>query len=287
MAFDVALNMKGLIDLVRIAVVQEDCKIGDIGHNLDRAAALITRAAKEGARLVLFPEMFLTGYLLDEKLPSLAQDISGDSIHRLAEMAAVNRINICMGFAERDPQSGGLFNSLVCLSELGEILAVYRKTHLFDEEKKFFIAGNQTIVTDTSIGRIGFLICYDIEFPEWSRINALRDAQLILVASANMEPWSAYQDIYAQARAMENQLYVAVANRIGRDGNYLFCGSSILVDPMGNTLGKADRRHPALLTAEIDLQRVNEARAGILKYLRDRRAALYGMLVKDCQTIEQ
>ena len=77
---------------------------------------------------------------------------------------------------------------------------------------------------------------------------------MILVASANMEPWSAYQDIYAQARAMENQLYVAIANRIGRDGNFLFCGSSIMVDPRGNILAKADRQNPALLTADIDLR---------------------------------
>ncbi|UCD81229.1 MAG: carbon-nitrogen hydrolase family protein [Desulfobacterales bacterium] len=275
------------MDLARIAVVQEDCKLGDIGYNLERAAALITRAAEEGARLVLFPEMFLTGYLLSEELRTMAEDVSGASIRRLAQLAATHRIHVCTGFAERTPQSGGIFNSLVCLSERGEILSIYRKAHLYDEEKNFFIPGNQAVVADTAIGRVGFLICYDIEFPEWSRINALRDAQLILVASANMEPWSAYQDTYAQARAMENQLYVAIANRIGRDGNFLFCGSSIVVDPMGNILTKADRQHPALLTAEIDLQRVKDARTSSLKYLQDRRAELYGGLVKASRTDEE
>ena len=270
--------------MLRIAVVQEDCKLGDKGYNLQCASALITQAAKEGARLVLFPEMFLTGYLLKKELSELAEEVSGPSINKLAKLAKTNKIHICMGFAERDSESETIFNSLVCLSEQGEILAVYRKTHLFDEEKDYFVSGNQAIIAETEIGRIGFSICYDFEFPEWPRINALQGAQLLLVSSANMEPWAEDQEIYAKARAMENQMFVALANRVGKDDNFLFCGNSIVVDPMGNALKKADKDNSDLLLANIDFEQVKEARNSSINYFRDRRYDIYGMIGEDFRT---
>jgi predicted amidohydrolase len=193
-------------------------------------------------------------------------------------MARNTGIIICVGFAERDSESKAIFNSLVCLSEQGEILAVYRKTHLFDEEKDYFISGNQAIIAETAIGRIGFSICYDFEFPEWPRINALQGAQLLLVSSANMEPWAEDQEIYAKARAMENQMFVALANRVGKDDRFLFCGNSIVVDPRGNTLQKADKDNSALLLANLDFERLEAVRNSSINYLIDRRYDIYGMI---------
>lgn len=273
-----------MIHLLRIAVVQEDCKLGNKGHNLECASALITQAAKEGARLVLFPEMFLTGYLLKRELLELAEEVSGPSINKLAKLAKTNKIHICMGFAERDPRIEAIFSSLVCISDQGQILAVYRKAHLFDVEREYFEPGDKAIVAETAIGRIGFSICYDFEFPEWPRINALQGAQLFLVSSANMEPWAEDQEIYAKARAMENQMFVALANRVGKDDRFLFCGNSIVIDPTGNTLKKADKDNSSLLIANIDFEQVKEVRNSSINYFRDRRYDIYGMIGEDYKT---
>lgn len=266
--------------MVRIAIVQEDSKFGDKADNLNTSSSLIARAAMEGAHLVLFPELFLTGYSLKKGLRELAEEISGPSIARLANLAETNRIHICMGFAERDSQSASIFNSLVCLSEKGKILAVYRKVHLFDAEKNFFTPGNEIVIAETAIGPLGFSICYDLEFPEWSRLYALQGAHLLLVANANMYPWCAYQEVYAKARAMENQMFLAMANRVGISDDFRFCGESLIIDPTGNVLKKANGEGPSLLVANLNIKRMYEIRKSSINYFRDRRADLYGLIGK-------
>jgi predicted amidohydrolase len=124
--------------LALIAIVQDDCLWGEKAKNLEKAAGLIKAAAQQNARLVLFPEMYLTGYALEDDIQQLAEAVSGPSIDALAQIAKTNQICICMGFPELDPASRQIFNSLVCLSDRGDILAVYRKIQLFDEEKKIF-----------------------------------------------------------------------------------------------------------------------------------------------------
>ena len=115
--------------MARIAIVQDDCVLGEKAQNLDRAKGWIQRAAEQNAGLILFPEMYLTGYALEDEIPKLAEAVSGPSIESLAQLAGTHKISICMGFPELEPASGKIFNSLVCLSGRGDILAVYRKIH--------------------------------------------------------------------------------------------------------------------------------------------------------------
>lgn len=264
-----------MIRLARIAIVQDDCILGEKAQNIEKASGLIKCAAEQNAGLVLFPEMYLTGYALGDNIHQLAEAVSGPGIDELAQIAKTNQICICMGFPELDPASCKIFNSLVCLSARGDILAVYRKIHLFDEEKKYFSPGSKIKIVETPLGRTGFLICYDLEFPEMTRMIALQGAEVVLVATANMHPWRGHQDVYVTARAMENQVFVALANRIGREKDLVFCGSSGLVDPMGRILARADTFDPALLIAEIDLSSLAKARSSSVNYLRDRRPEIY------------
>ena len=261
--------------MARIAIVQDDCILGEKAQNIEKASGLIKSAAEQNARLVLFPEMFLTGYALGDDIHQLAEAVSGSAIDALAQIAKRNQICICMGFPELDPASRKIFNSLVCLSDRGDILAVYRKIHLYDEEKKYFAAGSKIVILETPLGRTGFLICYDLEFPEMARMIALQGAAVVLVATANMHPWRDHQNVYVTARAMENQVFLALANRIGQEKDLVFCGSSSLVDPMGRILVRADTFEPALLIAEIDLSRLAKARSSSVNYLRDRRPEIY------------
>jgi predicted amidohydrolase len=255
--------------------VQDDCILGEKAQNIEKASGLIKSAAEQKADLVLFPEMYLTGYALGDNIHLLAEAVSGPAITALARIAQTNQICICMGFPELDPVSRKIFNSLVCLSDRGDILAVYRKIHLFDEEKKYFAAGSKIKIVATPLGRTGFLICYDLEFPEMARMNALQGAEVVLVATANMHPWRGHQDVYLTARAMENQVFLALANRIGREKDLVFCGSSGLVDPMGRLLARADTVDPAVLIAEIDRNSLAKARSSSVNYLRDRRPEIY------------
>ena len=264
--------------LARIAVVQGDCTLGDKARNLKRAAILIDRAAEQDAALVLFPEMYLTGYLLQENTRELAETVSGPSIKKLAKIAQSRQISICMGFPELEPSNREIFNSAVCLSDQGEILTVYRKIHLYDEEKKYFSVGSEIKIAETAIGRAGFLICYDLEFPELARMITLKGTDVLLVSTANMKPWGNYQDVYVKARAMENQIFLALANRVGKEKNLVFCGNSVVVDPMGQILAGADMQDPALLIADIDLSSIRKARSGGVNYLRDRRPEIYQLL---------
>jgi 5-aminopentanamidase len=261
--------------LAQVAIVQDDCVLGDKAQNLDRAKGLIQRAAEQNAGLILFPEMYLTGYVLEDKILKLAEAVSGPSIEILAQLARTNKISICMGFPELEPASRKIFNSLVCLSGRGYILAVYRKIHLFDEEKKYFSSAREIKIVETPLGRTGFLICYDLEFPEMARMIALQGTDVLLVASANMHPWCYQQEIYVKARAMENQVFLALSNRVGREKNLVFCGGSSLVDPMGISRIEADARSPALLIEDIDRNRIAEARNDSVNYLRDRRPEIY------------
>ncbi len=263
---------------MRIAIVQQDCRLGDKAHNLQSASSLIRQAAEAGAHLILFPELFLTGYFLNRDLVKLAEEVSGPSVHQLAKLAKTHAIHICIGLAEKQLEPESIFNAMVCLSAEGRIVAVYRKAHLYDAEKDYFTPGNEAVVAETAIGRLGLAICYDLEFPEWPRVLALQGAQLLLVATANMEPWDVYQEVYTKARAMENQMFVALANRIGKDDNYVFCGDSLLVDPMGRILARAQKNSPALLVSDLDLESINRIRDSSINYFRDRRAQLYGLI---------
>ena len=261
--------------MARIAIVQDDCILGETGRNIEKAAGFIMRAAEQSAGLVLFPEMYLTGYALGENTHKLAETVPGPAIDELAQMAKTHQICICMGFPELDPATRKIFNSLVCLSARGEILTVYRKIHLYNDEKDYFSAGDEIKVVQTPLGRTGFIICYDLEFPELARMIALQDAHLLLIATANMHPWCHQQEIYLKARAMENQIYLALANRIGQEKDLIFCGSSAVVDPLGRTLAGAGTQNPALLIADIVPDRVGRTRSSNVNYLRDRRPEIY------------
>lgn len=264
----------------RIAIVQEYSIIGEKVRNLEKAIGLISRAAEQGAQLVLFPELYLTGYSIEENIQELAEKVSGRSINKLRKIARNNQISICMGFPEIEHRSKEIFNSMVCLSDKGDILAVYRKIHLFGEEKKYFSPGNEFQIVDTPIGRVGFLICYDLEFPEMARMLTLQGADVLLVSTANMKPWCDHQDVYVRARAMENQIFLALANIVGKEKNYIFCGNSVIVNPMGKILAQANMQEPALLIAEINTADISKIRNSKVNYLTDRRPGIYQLLSK-------
>ncbi len=267
----------------RLAVCQLEPVFRDCEANLRKMEDQARRAAMAGAELVIFPECSLTGYgpgALVERMVEAAEPATGPerapSVRRLEALSAELCTWIIFGMAEKTDR--GVYNSSLLVSPWQGVVGVYHKSHMWDCEGKFFEPGEAFRVYDTPLGRLGMLICFDLEFPEAGRILSLAGAQLLAVSTANMRPWEEYQRVYARARAMENGVFVAVANRLGFAGETDFFGGSIIVDPYGNVLAEAGRSE-AVLTADIDLGLIDRAMAGC-NYFEKRRPDLYGPLVR-------
>ncbi|MFF5976056.1 carbon-nitrogen hydrolase family protein [Streptomyces sp. NPDC012769] len=265
---------------LRTALLQSSGQLGDVAANLkilDEAAA---RAADAGARLLLAPELFLTGYAIGPDLARLAEPSDGPSARAVADIAARHGLAVGYGYPERDTERHGvLYNSAQLFGADGAVLAHYRKTHLFgDFEAKWFTPGDDGVVQAELDGlTIGLMICYDVEFPENVRAQALAGTDLLLVPTALMHPAEIVPDSVVPVRAFENQLYIAYANRTGPEGDFEFVGLSTLAAPDGTARVRAGRGED-LVIGEVDPDFLAASRK-VNPYLRDRRPGLYGSLV--------
>ncbi|MDQ6817001.1 MAG: carbon-nitrogen hydrolase, partial [Actinomycetota bacterium] len=172
--------------IVRIACVQLAPRIGDLSYGREHAAKAVARAASDGAELVVLPELFVSGYVFEdgEEARRCAEPIDGPTVEGWRAQSAREPIAIIGGICELD-DAGEVRNSAVVI-ESGELLAVYRKTHLWDREKLMFEPGEEPPpVVETSFGRVGLAICYDAYFPELMRSLALAGADLIAVPTNN------------------------------------------------------------------------------------------------------
>ncbi|MFF7182545.1 nitrilase-related carbon-nitrogen hydrolase [Streptomyces sp. NPDC008121] len=265
---------------LRIALLQSSGELGDVAANLkvlDEAAA---RAAAAGAGLLLAPELFLTGYAIGADMARLAEPADGPSARAVAAVAVRHGVAVGYGYPERDTDRHGvLYNAAQLFGADGAVLARYRKTHLYGGfEQQWFTPGDDTVV-QTRIGglTVGLMICYDVEFPENVRAQALAGTDLLLVPTALMHPAEVVAESVVPVRAFENQMYVAYANRAGQEGEYEFVGLSALAGPDGTARARAGRGEELIL-GDVDPEVLAASRADN-PYLRDRRPGLYGSLV--------
>ncbi len=257
----------------QLALAQLTPTLFDKQANLALAEQAIRRAASVGAAAILFPELFLTGYSLGGRGLEVAELDHGPSVQRVAELAGLHHIAVLMGYAELNPDRRHAHDAVFVVDSKGHVAGSYRKTHLFHAETGWFIPGDKPLVVDFGVGRVGVLICYDLEFPEAVRELALRGAQWVATSTGNMKPNQHTQEIFVQSRAAENRLWVAAANRVGREGELDFFGRSAVADPNGELTAQADE-HETILFADIDLSRADQARLNA-DYLADRRPDLY------------
>ncbi len=263
---------------MRIAILQTEGDRGAVQPNLKRLAQKSAEAAEAGVRLLVCPELYLTGYNVDSPtMAKLAEEASGPSSKRVANIARRAGIAILYGYAERD--SKGVYNSVQLMDSNGESLANYRKSHLFGElEKQSFKPGETLVYTELDGVPIGLLICYDVEFPEPMRAYALAGAAMVLVPTALTKPHDFVAHTLVPARGWENQLFVVYADRCGSEGEMEYCGLSTIAGPDGKIVAQAGESE-ALLIADIDLHARERARRNF-DYLGDRRPELYQSLLK-------
>ncbi|MFB7599886.1 carbon-nitrogen hydrolase family protein [Streptomyces sp. NPDC056160] len=261
---------------MRTALLQSSGRPGSVADNLKVLDAAAERAAAAGARLLVTPELFLTGYAIGDGIGRLAEPADGDFADAVADLAGRHGLAVGYGYPERD--GGAVFNSAQLISADGTRLANYRKTHLFGcFERDHFTPGEQPVVQAELDGlTVGMMICYDVEFPENVRAHALAGTDLLLVPTAQMHPYQFVAESVVPVRAFENQMYVAYVNRVGPEGEFEFVGLSALAGPDGVARTRAGRDEELLL-ADVDpafLARSREANP----YLLDRRPGLYGLL---------
>ncbi|WP_257349966.1 carbon-nitrogen hydrolase family protein [Pseudalkalibacillus decolorationis] len=254
-----------------IALAQIRSSLFDKETNLQRILESMTIAHNKKAQYILFPELFLTGFAIEDRIEEMAESLDGEIITKIRRNARALNMGVIVGFPEKD--GNHIYNSSVFIDNNGNILGVYRKIHLFDHEKKYFKAGDQVPIFHTPVGKMGVMITYDMEFPEISRILSVKGAHIILVLCSNMIPYQQYQDTYLRARAMENHIFIAAANRVGLENDYVYFGESKLTDPTGKTLSKALNNEEISVTA-IDLSETHQAK-GVLDYISNRRPDIY------------
>ncbi|HEX5921943.1 MAG TPA: carbon-nitrogen hydrolase family protein [Nitrososphaeraceae archaeon] len=250
--------------------------------NLAYSLELINEAAKDKARLICFPE-FQMAYSPPEQKPEalhkIAEKINGNFVSTLSYSAKQNKINVIATIYEiinTNKQNHKVFDTAIIINELGKLKSVYRKVHLYDalgfRESKKLVAGS--IIerpTRTSVGSLGLLICYDMRFPEISRILTVNGASILASPSAwlagfmKQEHW----EIMVKARAIENGVYVIAPNQVGN----IYCGHSMVIDPFGSTLADMGNRE-GIEIIDIDSSRIDTIRR-TLPLLMNRRTDVY------------
>ena len=258
---------------LRIALAQLAGVEGDITRNLETARRAVDEAARLEADCVVLPELHLTGFVGADQLARVAEPWPGRTLAGLIERAAGHALGLCTSFVEAG-ENGRVYNTAVLAGPDGRIVSAYRKTHLFDAERRLYTPGDElTDPVDLLGAATGVLVCYDVEFPEAARRLALAGADCILVPSANMDPWGPRHRVFATARALENHLFVAYCNRCGEGPGMKYPGESAIIDPMGDVLCEAGADE-AVIYADVDLG-VIAASTKVFDYREERRPDLY------------
>lgn len=215
----------------RIGLAQCQPRLGDAEANLAMLLQQLEHAAEGGADLVLFPELGLSGYRLDHiQLQQLAEPRDGSSIRLLQARCQALKVACVVSYPE--VHQGHYYIAASFIDRNGELAGHYRKTHIYPGEE-LFLPGAALKTFATSFGRVGLMICYDLEFPEVARTLRLDGAQLLLVATANMVPFQQQQRTLVQARAFENEVPVAICNRVGQEAELRFFGASGIAHASG------------------------------------------------------
>jgi N-carbamoylputrescine amidase len=257
--------------------------VGDKSENVARAVELIGDAAKQDADLVLIPEFYNTEYFpqyRDYKYLEYGESLDGPSLEPIAAAAKEHEVWIVATIFEKN-KPGHFYDTAVLFDREGNQRGAYRKTHpaaVYSLEKIYFRYGAHFPVFDIEGWPTGIMICYDTLFPEVARSLALRGAELILAPFAAHPAVRAFWRQLHSIRAFENGCFLAVCNKVGREGEWDFAGESLIASPAGELLAVASDTEDDLIVADLDRSLVDQWRQRWPMF-RDRRPDLYMDLV--------
>jgi predicted amidohydrolase len=275
-------------DNIKLALAQFSCKRENKKANLQKIEELTLKAKEQGADLVIFPEMSLTGYVVKDQIYELAETIPGPSVEKVEALAKKTGMHIIFGMPELSEKTQAtLFNTAVFVGPngfIGKYRKMYLPTHSVFEEKRYFRPGYEPAVFETDLGKIGLTICYDVFFPEVFRLTRLAGAQLIVCISASPAVRRSYFEILTSARAIENTAYLAYVNLSGVEDGLQFWGGSRLVSPTGDVLAKARYDEEDFVTCQVDYRDLRTAET-FIPTLRDLRPELFEILKKQAEKL--
>lgn len=273
---------------ITIATVQMKPLLGEAEENLIKMSEMIAKiASQQRVDLIVFPELITSGYELGVRFTELAQRVPGPTINLIAQRANEYGVFIAFGMVTKERVESVLYNSAILVGPDGELIDVYNKIHLRGEERMAFREGYKLPVAETEIGTIGMMIGYDLAFPEVARSLSLEGAEVLVVLAnweaAQIDEWKTY----LRARAYENSVYIAAANRVGEDVTLSFGGESMVVGPRGQIHASlADETDPAtgaplegFTVARIDLDQVRKNREEY-QFIQNRQPAVYRSIVR-------
>jgi predicted amidohydrolase len=262
---------------VRVCSAQLSPVWEDPEKTLNKAEGFIVHAATCGAQLICFPEQFATGW--DPMSGKNVQNITGSTITRLQTCAKANRIAVIGSF--REESSPLPKNTSIAIGNEGQILSTYSKIHLFSpaKENEHFVPGMKLGIFPLDTLTCGLAICYDLRFPELFRIYAQKGVQAVFVSAAWPKSRIRHWELFIQARAAENQMYVIGVNTTGATPFDRYSGSSIAADPHGTIISRANEAEQ-LLFIDLDPAEVTAARTA-LPVEKDRKDTLYQSLHKN------
>ncbi|TBU95586.1 carbon-nitrogen hydrolase family protein [Phytopseudomonas dryadis] len=256
---------------MKIELVQLRGRDGDTAYNLASALQAIANCAP-GTDLLVFPETHLMGFPTSQTVAELAEPLDGPTVRAVQQAVSERNVSVAIGMAENE---GGVFYNTTLLITPAGIAMRYRKTHLWSSDRGIFTPGDRYVTVPWQGIRVGILICFDIEFPESARALAQLGVDLIIVTNGNMDPYGPTHRTAIMARAMENQAFAVMVNRVGSgDGDLLFAGGSCAVDPFGRLLYEAGREE-CRQVVELDLDQL-QAACSDYRYLEERRLVLPG-----------
>lgn len=258
---------------LRLSLGQMNIALGDPETNFALVREWTAEAARHRSALVVFPELWSTGYDL-ANWPKYASPLGEGMFAELSALAAEFNIGIAGSILEA--RNGKCYNTLALFNPDGTQQAVYRKLHLFRlmQEEQWLSPGEEAVTTEAVWGRTGLAICYDLRFTELFRKYALFGSKLVILPAEWPSRRTAHWQTLIRARAIENQMFVVAVNRVGESNGEHFGGKSAVIDPWGETVAEGGDG-PQLLHAEIDLALADEVR-GRIPVFEDRRSDIYG-----------
>ena len=234
---------------MKILSYQGTPQSADISLNLKTVETTMLAAKTLSVDVVVFPELFVTGYNIGAEIKILAQSLDGEICQTLQRIAKREGVGLVIGWPEREGEN--IFNSAIAIDKSGQIVGHHRKVFLFgDEEKALFTPGNDFFVFSLDGEQCGLSICYDIEFPESIRTLAKKGARVIFNPTANMYPYTEVPKTLARARALENNVVVVYSNLCGQENGLRYTGLSAIISSEGVDLARAGCEQ-AIIVADI------------------------------------
>ena len=255
---------------INAAAIQFTVQQGDVDANLGYVREALARVAAQGANLAVLPEMWSSGFSYKD-LNELALRTRG-IVDELLELS--KRLKLVIIGSMPEPNGDKVFNTVYVIDN-GGMAGVYRKMHLFSllGEERAFSGGDSWLCAETSLGKVGVIICYDLRFPELSRRLAIEGAQVICVPAQWPRPRQEHWRTLLRARAMENQLFIVACNACGIIGKLDFFGMSMIIDAKGELLAEAGEGQGEIF-ASLDRQAMTDWRAQIPCF-NDRKPECY------------